>query len=218
MKTDSQLQKDVLAELAWDPSINATHVGVAVNDGVVLLSGHLDTFSEKHAVEMAAQRVAGVRAIAVELDVKLEPHHQRSDTEIAAAIETALEWHALVPQDRIQVKVEKGWVTLRGEVDWDYQRHNAEIAARPVTGVRGLTNHITLRERKTTEYLAQRIHDALARHAQAQADQIQIAVDAHTAVLRGTVTSMAESSAAQAAAWTAPGISRVVNELRVQPQ
>lgn len=218
MKTDSQLQKDVLAELAWDPSINATHIGVAVNDGVVLLSGHLDTFSEKHAVEMAAQRVSGVRAIAVELDVKLEPHHQRSDAEIAAAIETALEWHALVPQDRIQVKVEKGWVTLIGEVDWDYQRHNAEIAARPVTGVRGLSNHIALRERKTTEYLAQRIHDALARHAQAQADQIQIAVDAHTAVLRGTVASLSESSAAQAAAWTAPGISRVVNELRVQPQ
>lgn len=218
MKTDSQLQKDVLAELAWDPSINATHIGVAVNDGVVLLSGHLDTFSEKHAVETAAQRVAGVRAIAVELDVKLEPHHQRSDAEIAAAIETALEWHALVPQDRIQVKVEKGWVTLSGEVDWDYQRHNAEIAARPVTGVRGLSNHIALRERKTTEYLAQRIHDALARHAQAQADQIQIAVDAHTAVLRGTVASLSESSAAQAAAWTAPGISRVVNELRVQPQ
>ena len=218
MKTDSQLQKDVLAELAWDPSINATHIGVAVKDGVVLLSGHLDTFSEKHAVEMAAQRVAGVRAIAVELDVKLEPHHQRSDAEIAAAIETALHWHALVPQDRIQVKVEKGFVTLRGEVDWDYQRHNAEIAARPVTGVRGLSNHITLRERKTTEYLAQRIHDALTRHAEAQADQIQIAVDAHTAVLRGTVASLAESSAAQAAAWTAPGISRVVNELRVQPQ
>lgn len=218
MKTDSQLQKDVLAELAWDPSINATHIGVAVNDGVVLLSGHLDTFGEKHAVETAAQRVAGVRAIAVELDVKLEPHHQRSDAEIAAAIETALEWHALVPQDRIQVKVERGWVTLSGEVDWDYQRHNAEIAARPVTGVRGLSNHIALRERKTTEYLAQRIHDALARHAQAQADQIQIAVDAHTAVLRGTVASLSESSAAQAAAWTAPGISRVVNELRVQPQ
>ena len=218
MKSDTQLQKDVLAELAWDPSINATHVGVAVNDGVVLLSGHLDTFNEKHAVEMAAQRVAGVRALAVELDVKLAPHHQRSDAEIASAIETALQWHALVPQDRIQVKVEKGWVTLRGEVDWDYQRHNAEVAARPVTGVRGLSNHIALRERKATEYLAQRIHDALARHAQAQADQIQIAVDAHTAVLRGTVASMAESSAAQAAAWTAPGISRVVNELRVQPQ
>ncbi len=218
MKSDTQLQKDVLAELAWDPSINAAHIGVAVNDGVVLLSGQLDTFNEKHAVEMAAQRVAGVRALALELDVKLAPHHQRSDAEIASAIETALQWHALVPQDRIQVKVEKGWVTLRGEVDWDYQRHNAEVAARPVTGVRGLSNHIALRERKATEYLAQRIHDALARHAQAQADQIQIAVDAHTAVLRGTVASMAESSAAQAAAWTAPGISRVLNELRVQPQ
>ena len=180
MKTDTQLQKDVLAELAWDPSINASHVGVAVNDGVVLLTGHLDTFVEKHAVERAVQRVAGVKAIAVEMVVKLDPHHQRSDAEIAAAIETALEWHALVPQDRIQVQVERGWVTLRGEVDWDYQRHNAEIAVRPVTGVRGLANHITLRERKTPEYLATRIQDALARHAQQEAQQIQISVDAHT--------------------------------------
>lgn len=218
MKTDTQLKKDVIAELDWDPCINATHIGVAVQDGVVLLSGHLDTFGEKYAVERAVQRVADVKAMALELDVKLEPHHQRSDAEIATAIETAFAWHALVPQERIQVKVERGLVTLSGEVDWDYQRHNAEICVQPVTGVRGLSNQITLRERKTTEFLAQRIHDALARHAQAQAQQINIAINAHTVTLRGPVASIGERSAVEAAAWTAPGISRVINELRVEPQ
>ena len=116
MKTDTQLKREVLAELEWDPSINANHVGVTVHDGVVLLTGHLDTFNEKQAVENAIQRVAGVKAIAVELDVKLEPHHRHNDAEIAGAIETAFKWHAVIPEDRIQVKVEKGWVTLMGQL------------------------------------------------------------------------------------------------------
>lgn len=215
MKTDAQLKKDVLDELEWDPSLNATRVGVAVNDGVVLLTGHLDTFAEKQAVEKAVRRVAGVKAMAVELDVKLEPKHQRSDMEIAAAIETAFKWHALIPEDRIQVKVEKGWVTLTGEVDWHYQRHNAEMVVRPVTGVLGVSNRLTLRAREASSYVAQRIHDALTRHAAEEARSIEVAVQAGTATLRGKVGTLAERSAAQAAAWAAPGISRVVNELKV---
>jgi len=216
MKTDAQLKKDVLAELEWDPSINATRVGVAVNHGVVLLTGHLDTFGEKQAVEKAVQRVAGVKAIAVELDVKLEPHHQHSDAEIAAAIETAFKWHALIPEDRIQVKVEKGWVTLAGEVDWQHQRHNAELVVQPVTGVVGVSNNITLRERQASEYVAQRIHDALTRYAEEEAKNIAVIVEAGTATLRGTVATLTERTAVQAAAWSAPGITRVVNELKVQ--
>ena len=216
MKTDTQLRNDVLAELDWDPSINATRVGVAVNDGVVLLTGQLDTFGEKQSVEKAVRRVAGVKAMAVELDVKLAPHHQRSDAEIAAAIETAFKWHALIPQDRIQVKVEKGWVTLSGEVDWQYQRHNAELVVHPVTGVVGVNNTLTLREREGSEYVAQRIHDALTRYAEQQVKNIEVVVKADTATLRGTVASLAERDAVQAAAWSAPGISRIVNELKVQ--
>ncbi len=119
IKAGAQLKKDVMAEMEWDASIDATHVGVAVDNGVVVLSGHLETFAEKWAVERAVQRVSGVPAMAVELDVRLEPHHQCSDAEIAAAIETAFQWHAAIPQDRIHVKVEKGRVTLTGEVDWD---------------------------------------------------------------------------------------------------
>jgi osmotically-inducible protein OsmY len=216
MKTDTQLRKDVLAELEWDPSINANHVGVSVSEGVVLLSGHLDTFDEKQSVEKVVQRVAGVKAISVELDVKLEPHHHRSDAEIAAAIETAFKWHTQIPEDRIQVLVEKGWVTLCGEVDWHYQRHNAETVVRPITGVVGVSNKISLRERKASEYVANRIHDALMRYAEEEAKNIKVVVDADTAFLRGSVATLAERNAVQTAAWYAPGISRVVNELKVQ--
>jgi osmotically-inducible protein OsmY len=109
MKTDAQLKKDVMTELEWDPAINASEVGVAVQNGVVTLTGHLDLYAKKYAIEKAVARVEGVKAIAVEMDVKLEPGHKRSDTEIAAAVESALKWHALVPDDLIQVKVEKGW-------------------------------------------------------------------------------------------------------------
>jgi osmotically-inducible protein OsmY len=216
MKTDAQLKKDVVTELEWEPSVDATHVGVAVDHGVVVLTGHLGSFAEKQAVEDAVRRVAGVRAIAVELDVKLEPRHQRHDAEIAAAIETAFKWHAQIPDDRVQVKVEKGWVTLTGEVDWEYQRHNAEVVARPVSGVVGLVNHIGLRQRDAPEYVAERIHDALVRYAEDQAEQIQVSVRDGTATLRGQVDSWAERSAVQAAAWSAPGVSRVVNELKVK--
>lgn len=217
MKTDSQLKKEVLAELEWDPALNANHIGVAVNEGVVLLTGHLDTFAEKEAAEKAVQRVAGVKAIAVELDVKLEPRHHRSDAEIAAAIETAFRWHAAVPDDRIRVKVEKGWVTLTGEVDWHYQRHNAETVVRSITGVVGLNNNLSVREREASEFVANRIHDALTRYAEEEAKNIKVVVERGTATLRGTVATVAEYSAVQAAAWSAPGISRVVNELQVQP-
>lgn len=217
MKTDIQLKKDVLAELEWDPSIQATPVGVAVHDGVVLLTGHLNTFEEKQAVERAVQRVAGVKAIAVEMDVKLEPHHHRNDAEIAAAIETAFKWHALIPEDRIQVKVEKGWVTLAGEVDWHYQRHNAESVVRTVTGVVGVANHIGLRTRDASEFVATRIQNALARYAEEEAKNIQVVVEGGTATLRGAVASLAERALVQEAAWLAPGVSRIVNELKVHP-
>lgn len=216
MKTDARLRKDILAELEWDPSIHAERVGVGVKDGVVQLTGHLDTFAEKQAVENAVQRVAGVKAIAVEMDVKLEPNHHRSDMDIAAAIETAFKWHAQIPAERIQVVVEKGWVTLSGEVDWQYQSHNAETVVRPLTGVVGVTNQISLRDRTAPEYVANRIHDALARYADDEAKNIEVVVDADTAILRGTVASLAERSLAQTAAWYAPGISRVVNEIKVQ--
>ncbi len=216
MKTDAQLKKDVTAELEWDPSINASHVGVTAADGVVTLSGHLNTFVEKYAIERAVQRVQGVKAIALEVDVKLEPGHKRSDSEIAGAVESALQWHALVPAERIQVKVEKGWITLKGEVDWEYQRRNAEKAVRPLTGVVGVSNAITLKPSVTPARVADRIRDAMARHAEREAKHIEVMVSGSAVTLRGTVDSWAERNAAFGAAWSAPGVLSVVNEIRVQ--
>lgn len=216
MKTDAQLKKDVLDELEWDPSINATQVGVAVKDGVVTLAGHLETFAEKYAVERAVQRVSGVKAMAVELDVKLEPGHKRNDSEIAAAAELAFQWHALIPADRIQVKVEKGWLTLKGEVDWEYQRQNAEKAVRPLTGVVGVSNAITLKASTTPENVSSRIRDALARHAEHEARHIEVIVNGSVVTLRGHVDSWSERKAAYGAAWSAPGVLTVVNEITVR--
>jgi osmotically-inducible protein OsmY len=215
MKSDAQLKQDVVNELEWDPAIEATHVGVAVSDGVVVLTGHLRTFAAKHAVEQAVKRVAGVRAIAIELDVQLDPHHERGDADIAVAIETAFKWHAQIPEDRIRIEVEKGWVTLTGEVDWDYQRHNAELVVRPVTGVVGVVNQITIRQRSAPEYVARRIREALARYADEEWRGIEVKVDGSTVTLLGSVNSWAERSAVQAAAWAAPGITQVVNQLEI---
>jgi len=216
MKTDAELKKDVTAELEWDPSINASLVGVSVKDGVVTLSGHLDTFGEKHAVEKAVQRVHGVRAIAMELDVKLASGHQRSDTEIAAAAESALAWHAQVPAEHIQVRVEKGWVTLKGQVDWHYQRLKAERAVRSLTGVVGVSNSITLKSGTTPANVASRILGAFTRHAEREARHIDVSVVDGAVTLRGKVDSWPERNAAYGAAWSAPGVTDVVNELTIK--
>ncbi len=215
MKSDAQLKRDITSELEWDPSVNATNVGVAVKEGVVTLTGHLETYAEKHAIERAVQRVEGVQALAVELDVKLDPGHQRSDSDIAAAAESALQWHALVPDDRVRVKVEKGWVTLSGEVDWEFQRASAEKAVRPLTGVVGLSNAITLKVKTTPGNISTRISDALARQAEREAKGIEVKVSGSVVTLSGKVHSWAERTAAQGAAWSAPGITQVVNRLSV---
>lgn len=216
MKTDEQLKKDVTAELEWDPSINATQVGVAVKAGVVTLTGHLDTYAEKSAIERAVQRVRGVKDLAIEVDVKLDPAHKRSDSEIAAAAESAFKWHALVPSEHIQVIVEKGWITLKGEVNWDYQRREAEKAVRTLTGVVGVSNNITLKTGVMQANIATRIHDALVRHAESEAKSIEVSVADSMVTLRGKVDSWSERGTASSAAWSAPGVSKVVNELKVQ--
>jgi osmotically-inducible protein OsmY len=215
MKTDSQLKKDVESELEWDPLIDVARVGVVVKDGVVTLSGHLDSYAEKIAAERVAQRVAGVRAVVVELDVRPRAAHQRSDAEIAAAADSALKWHALVPEERVKVMVEKGWITLSGEVDWDYQRQHAVKAVRALTGVLGVTNDMTLKPQVTPANISARIQGALARQAEREAKGIEVIVSGHSVRLKGQVHSLAESTAALGAAWSAPGITSVVNELRV---
>ena len=215
MKTDADLKRDVTAELAWDPAVKSTAIGVAVKDGVVALSGHLDTFADKHAAARALRRVAGVKAIALELDVKLAPDHERSDTEIAAVAENALQWNTLVPQGRIRLTVDHGWVTMQGEVEWDHQRHSAEKAIRPLMGVIGISNEVSLRARPKVANLSRRIEEALTRQEFREAKHIQVDVEGTTVKLTGTVHSWQERDAAQGVAWSAPGVHVVINELRV---
>lgn len=213
MKTDSELKKDVLTELLWDPLVPEARVGVAVSDGVVTLTGHLDTYAEKVAAKRAAERVAGVTAIAVELDVIPAGVHQRSDTEIAAAVEHALSWNTSVPQGRVRVTVEKGWVTLSGELDWNFQRRAVERMIRPLKGVAGIIDNIQLKALPMPENLSNRIQDALTRQAVREARRIEISVDGSVVTLRGNVHSWAERTAAEGATWSAPGVSRVNNQL-----
>jgi osmotically-inducible protein OsmY len=215
MKTDAELKRDVTAELSWDPAVRSTAIGVSVKDGVVTLTGHLDTYAEKHAVSQALKRVAGVKAVAIELDVKLSPGHQRSDTEIAAAAEQALRWSTSVSPELIRVTVDHGWVTLTGELEWDYQRRSAERAIREVIGVVGIGNQITLRARPHAADLEKQIQEALTRQAIREAKHIQVAVDDSTVKLTGTVHSWHEREAVQGVAWSASGVKHVVNELRI---
>ena len=215
MKTDLQLKADVTDELAWDPAIDAAGIGVMVKDGVVTLAGHLDSFSEKHAVERAAHRVAGVRGIALELDVKLAAEHKRSDSEIAQSAATALRLKSLVPDGKVQVEVEDGWVTLIGEVEWSYQLAGAEQCIRPLAGVRGLDNRIAIKPRASGKDIGLQISAALTRQAMREAKHITVEVEGGVVTLWGEVHSLAEREAAVGAAFSAHGVSRVVNKLQV---
>lgn len=216
MKTDAEIKKDVLAELLWDPLISETKVGVTVNEGVVTLTGHLDTYAEKVAAKRAAERVSGVKAIALELDVIPVGSHQRSDTEIALAVEHALSWNTSVPQDRVKVTVEKGWVTLKGDLDWNFQRRAVERIVRPLKGVVGITDNIQLKTLPVPLKLQERIQEALTRQAMREARRIEVSVEGSEVTLRGHVHSWAERNAAEGASWSAPGVTRVNNQLLVE--
>jgi osmotically-inducible protein OsmY len=215
MKTDADLKREVEAELADDPAVNPAAIGVSVHGGVVTLSGHLDTYPEKRAVEQALRRVQGVKAIALELDVRLSPTHRRSDTDIAGSARQALKWHSVIPADAIRLTVDAGWVTLQGELDWHYQRQEAEEAVRTLRGVVGISNEISLKRRPTAAGVEHRIEEALKRQTEREARHLDIQVEQDTVTLRGTVHSWHEREAAQGAAWSVPGVRKVFNELKI---
>jgi osmotically-inducible protein OsmY len=217
MKTDMMLQQDVIAELEWEPSVDATHIGVAVEDGVVTLSGYVPTYAEKWAAEEAAFRVSGVRAVAEEIDVKLPGTLKRTDADIARAAANALEWNAWVPKEALDVKVEDGVVTLTGEVPWDYQRKQAYDAVSRLTGVKRVVNLVRVRPRVTPIGIKEKIERAFERTAHEDAEKITVAVDGGTVTLKGMVRSYAERRAAENAAWSAPGVLSVKDNLTVQP-
>lgn len=215
MKTDLQLKDDVRSELAWDPAVHAEAIDVTVNDGMVALSGHLGTFAEKRAVEKAVRRVTGVRGIAIDLDVQLAPEHRRTDSDIARAALAALRWHAWVPHERIHVEVEDGWVTLTGQVDWHYQLASAEQCIRPLLGVRGITTRIAVKSPVTESEVSRQIVGALTRHAQREANRIEVDVQGSIVTLQGTVDSLPEHDAVLAVANATRGVSRVVDHLAI---
>ena len=216
MKTDSELKKDVVSELSWDPLVQEARVGVAVSDGVITLTGHLDTYAEKVATKRAVERVSGVKAIAMEMDVIPLGIHQSSDTEIAAAVQHALSWTTSVPTGRVHVSVEQGWVTLSGELDWNFQRRALERMIRPLKGVAGIIDNIRLKTMPVPANLSNRIQEALTRQAVREARRIEIIADGSTVTLRGHVHSWAERNAAEGATWSAPGVSRVNNQLTIE--
>jgi osmotically-inducible protein OsmY len=214
IRTDQEIQKDVMAELRWDAQIQPNEIGVAVKDGVVTLTGWVDSYLKKWSAEDAARRVAGVKAVANDLEVKLAT--ERTDPDIAAAAVRALEWDTSVPPGKVQVTVSKGWVTLRGEVEWQYQRQAAESVVRRLAGVKGVTNLIVMKPGTTPSELKKKIEDALIRNAQLDAKNITVEVERSKAILKGTVRAWIEKEEAERVAWSAPGITEVDNRITLE--
>jgi osmotically-inducible protein OsmY len=218
------LQRELLEELEWEPRLDASRIEVAVaHDGVVTMTGVVNSFAAKVAAERAIKRVRGVLAVVNDLDVKLPTSHARTDTQIGEAVVRALEWDVLVPHEKIHARVSDGWVRLEGEVDWNYQRTAAEEAVHRLTGVKGVTNLVTVlpqaagEDVKTREDVKTAIEAALRRSAEVEAQNIEVATHHGNVVLRGRVHSWAERDAAEAAAWAAPGVATLDDRLQVEP-
>ena len=215
MKTDSQVRQDVMAELRFEPAVDSTRIGVDVKDGIATLSGRVGSFSEKCAAERAAQRVLGVKALAVEMDVALPGVAARTDADIARSIELALRWTQGLEKEPVKVMVEDGWVTLSGEVKWDYLRRIATGAVRHLMGVRGVTDSITISTHPTPAIVKSEIEAALRRRWDGDADEISVDVTGSTVTLSGTVLTWWDREIAQQSAWAAPGVHSVVDHLTV---
>jgi osmotically-inducible protein OsmY len=216
MKSDIQIKKDVMEELNWEPFLNATEIGVAVNDGIVTLSGQVDSLSKKLAAERAAKKVAGVKAIAEDIHVGISPSYSKTDTEIAETVANALKWHAAVQEEKIKIKVENAVVRLEGEVEWEYQRHNAKTAIENLSGVAGVINLITLKPKVTAAEIQQKISSALHRSATIDAGKISAAIEGNKVILKGKVRSFSEKEDAESAVWAAPGVLTVESKLEVE--
>jgi len=215
-KVDKDMRQEVLDALDWEASIKSGDIGVGVSSGVVTLTGYVPTFAQKRTAERTALRVSGVKGIANDLVVKLPKKKERTDTDIAKAAVRAIRWHTELPQDTISVKVRDGWVTLEGTVDWNYQRERAADVVRPLTGLRGLTNTLTVAPRATSSDIRDRIRKALEREVNREAKNLVIEIDGDTVRLSGVIHSWIERRNAERAAWSAPGITDVVNDLEVQ--
>jgi osmotically-inducible protein OsmY len=216
MKTDSQIQKDVMDQLKWEPYLNAAQIGVAVKNGIVTLSGQVNTFSKKLIAENAAKKISGVKAIAEDIQIGVSPMYSKTDAEIAEAVLNALKWHIAVQEEKIKIKVEDGYVRLEGEVEWDFQRKNAASAIENLAGIRSVINLITVKPKITASDIEKKINEAFKRSATIDAVKITAEVTGSKAILRGKVRSFAEKEDAENAAWFAPGITSVDSKIEIE--
>ena len=217
MKTDAELQQDVMNELKWESTIKAAEIGVTVKDGVVTLSGYVDSYVKKLVAERAAARVFGVRAVAEAIEVRLPGSLKRSDEDIAEMVANVLDWNVLVPYNRIKVHVQDGVVTLSGEVDWGYQKYAAEEAVRHLMGVVWLNNQITVKPAVEPQDIKDKIVSAFQRNALLDSRRIKIETSGGKVILSGSVRSWGERAEAQWAAWAAPGVFEVENDIIISP-
>ena len=215
MKTDSQLQQDVMAELKWEPAVHSAQIGVEVKDGVVTLAGDVSSYTEKWNAERAAQRVIGVKALAVEMKVKLSEFGKRTDADIAESAKNILRWTSSLPADGIKVLVEGGWLTLSGEVEWQYQRQAAADSVRYLSGVTGVSNQIAIKPSISATVVKSDIEAALKRRATDDANNIIVEVKGADVTLTGTVHSWAERDLATLSAWGSAGVRNVVDKMNL---
>jgi osmotically-inducible protein OsmY len=213
--SDKSLRQSIIDELDFDPSFDAADIGVAVEQGVATLTGHVRSFAEKLAVERAVQRVRGVHGIAEKIEVRYPDDKKSADDQIAERAISIIRWNAMVPADAVLVKVERGWVTLTGTVDWQYQRQAAESAVRRLAGVMGVSNAITITPQVRPTDVRNKIQDALKRNAELEADRIVVKVDADTVTLEGQVKAWSERAIAERAAWSAPGVRKVEDRIAI---
>ena len=215
MKSDMELQKDVVAELKWEPRLREEEIGIAVREGVVTLTGTVPDYAQRRTAAQAAERVAGVRAVAQDLTVRVPDVFLRSDTELAHQVVNALAWDVEVPRDAIKAKVEEGWVTLEGEVKWQFERHAAERVVRYLIGIKGVSNLVSIKAHTSPYDVAQKIKAALHRGADADAQKVHVAELNGRVVLTGTVRSWPERADVERAAWSASGVTAVDDRLAV---
>lgn len=215
VRSDADIQQDVLEEMSWEQHINVSDIGVSVKEGVVTLTGLVDDYLMRLAAQNAALRVKGVHAVANDIEVRLHTSAERTDSDLALAALYALKWDAAIQTDRLDVTVSHGYVTLKGEVEWPYQREAAERAIRRLAGIKGVTNWVTLAVHATPSDIKQQIEKALVRNAETDAHHITVEVHGHTATLKGRVRSFAEKLAAERTALSATGIATVNNEIKI---
>jgi osmotically-inducible protein OsmY len=215
--TNSELKQHVQNALDWEPSVDQRDIGVSVDEGVVTLRGNVGSYAEKATAERVALRVYGVKAVADDLEVRLASRHERTDTDIAQAAVAALKWNTVVPPDRVTVAVTKGWVTLKGTLEWQYQKDAAARAVRDLAGVRGATNEIVVKPKVSSTDVQSKIEAAFKRSAEIDARRVRVAAQDGKVTLTGNVHSWAERQEAEGAAWAAPGVTQVVDRLTVVP-